>query len=253
MTGTPLEDLRRYLDEFLSIQEIPDYPGAWNGLQVEGPRQVRRIAAAVDGCEATIREAAAAECDLLLVHHGLLWGAPQRFVGPAYRRLEALVRAGIAVYAAHLPLDVHPEIGNNAELARMIGVEGNEGFAEYQGRTIGRAGNWRGSRTELVARLAEALGCEPRVLPFGPEAIERVGVLTGSGGSSVREAAERGLDALITGEASHPAYFDAEEHHVNVILAGHYATETLGVCALARHLADRFGVAWVFVDHPTGF
>jgi len=248
-----LAEIRSYLDDYLEVDRIPDYPGAVNGLQVEGRGEVRGVAAAVDACRFTIEEAARREVDLLLVHHGLFWGAPQPWTGARYRRLEALVQSGLAVYSSHLPLDVHPEVGNNPLLAQELGMRVTGEFAQYRGVAIGRTGRFDGTREELVCRVSRRLGCEPAVYPFGPERVEHLAILTGSGGSSVAEAAARGADTFVTGEGTHPSFFDAEENGINLILAGHYATETVGVRALAAHVAERFSLpAPQFIDHPTG-
>jgi dinuclear metal center YbgI/SA1388 family protein len=248
-----LLELARYLDEFLRVAAIRDAREALNGLQVESRRsQVSRIAAAVDVNAATIAMAARAEADLLIVHHGLFWGGLRPLTGPSHRRIRALVEHDLALYAAHLPLDCHPEVGNNPVLARQLGVALGGEFGSYEGQAIGVWGELSLARDELRTRLNALLGAHTRVLAFGAERSMRVGIVTGAGGSAIVEAAAAGLDTLITGEAPHWAYFDAEEFGVNVFLAGHYATETVGVQALAAHLESRFGIPWVFLDHPTG-
>jgi dinuclear metal center YbgI/SA1388 family protein len=156
------------------------------------------------------------------------------------------------VYSSHLPLDTHPELGNNAVLARELGVEVEGPFAEYKGVSLGIHGVLDLSRETLCARLDDLLGGPVRMIPGGPERVRRVGVLTGGGGSFANAALEAGLDALITGEGSHHTYFDAMEGGLNLFYGGHYATETWGVKALAEHVADRFGLEWTFLDLPTG-
>ena len=252
MAPISLQELCEYLDDFLRVGETPDFKGAMNGLQVDGANAITTIAAAVDACERTIEGAASAGANLLLVHHGLFWDAPFRMTGMHYRRFSKLIREGISVYSAHLPLDVHPVVGNNAVLARGLGIPLDGGFSEYEGVTVGGFGPWVEPREKLVGRIAEQLRCEPRLLPFGPETTGVVGILTGAGGSAVREASALGIDTLITGEAAHPVFFHAEENRMNLILAGHYATETVGVGALAEHLAAKFSLEHVFLDHPTG-
>jgi len=248
-----LDDLVRYLDDYLRIKdEVADSAEALNGLQVASAGEVTRLAAAVDLCEATIRMAAEQGADCLLVHHGLFWGGPRPLVGAPYRRVAALVQSNIAVYAAHLPLDRHPDVGNNPVLARLLGVTLRGEFGSYHGAPIGVWGELRGSRDDLTRALAKTLGTPPRLLPFGPDRIHRVGVVTGAGGSLIPQAAAAGLDTYVTGEGQHWTFFDAEELGVNVFYAGHYATETVGVKALAEHLAAKFDLPWVFLDHPTG-
>jgi dinuclear metal center YbgI/SA1388 family protein len=248
-----LTDLQAHLDQFLALgAEIADAPEALNGLQVANRGEVTRVAAAVDACEATIRMAAEDGADCLIVHHGLFWGGLRPLVGPAYRRVATLVEHDIALYAAHLPLDRHPEIGNNAVLARMLGVAVQGEFGAYRGAPIGVWGELDATREDLTDAVAAALHAAPRLLPFGPERVRRVGVITGAGGSMIPQAAAAGLDTLVTGEGPHWTYFDAEELGLNVYYAGHYATETVGIKALGEHIAARFDLPWVFLDHPTG-
>ena len=247
-----LRDLVTYLDGYLSIASIQDYPNALNGLQVDGPEDVARIAVAVDATAASIEAAIEAGAGLLIVHHGLFWDGNRPVTGRRYRRLKALMDARVALYAAHLPLDAHPEVGNNAVLARELGIDARGRFAPFQGAELGVWGELKITREALCARLDEVLGGRVKLIPGGPERIERVGVVTGGGGGFVAEAAAAGLDALVTGEGSHHTYFDATEGGVNLYYGGHYATETWGVRALAGHLEERFGLPWTFIDQPTG-
>lgn len=251
-----LETLVRYLDDYLRLgEEVADAPEALNGLQLGNSGEVSKLAAAVDMCEATARMAVEQRADCLLVHHGLFWGGLRPLVGPAYRRVAALIKGNVALYAAHLPLDRHPEVGNNCVLARLLGITVRGEFGSYHGAPIGFWGEYDGTRDELSRSLATALGtaaAQPRLLPFGPERVQRVGVVTGAGGSLIPQAAAAGLDTYVTGEGQHWTFFDAEELHMNVIYAGHYATETVGVKALAAHVSQKFDVPWVFLDHPTG-
>jgi len=247
-----LDDLVQYLDGFLRIRDVTDDRNAVNGLQVANTGEVRRIAAAVDACQATIDATAERRADLLLVHHGLFWGGLEPLTGRAYRRAAALLRNDIAVYSCHLPLDLHPEVGNNAVLARKLGMTVSGWFGDYLGAPIGICGEIDLPREELRALVAGVLGVPVRLIPGGPERSRRVGVITGAAGSLTRQAAEAGLDTFITGEGQHWTFHDAQEFGVNVLHAGHYATETLGVQALAAHLAERFQLTWTFVDHPTG-
>lgn len=247
-----LEDLVAYLDDYLRVREVGDDPNALNGLQVENAGQVQHLAVAVDACQASIDLAAERGADLLIVHHGLYWGGLEPLVGRQFRRFGALVRHGIALYSAHIPLDRHPEVGNNVVLARQLGLEVRGWFGEHRGAPIGAWGELDLPREALVQRLGGVLGVTPRLLAGGPERARRVGVITGGAGSMIRQAKDAGLDTFITGEGQHWTYFDAEELGVNVVYAGHYATETVGVKALAEHLAERFQLPWSFIDHPTG-
>lgn len=248
-----LVELARYLDGHLRLGDVRDAPEALNGLQVENRRRsVSRVAAAVDACATTIELAAAAGADLLLVHHGLFWGGLRAVAGPQYRRLAALIQHDIAVYSAHLPLDCHPDLGNNPVLARQLGVTIRGDFGMLDGQPIGVWGEASLGREALMDRIRAVLGGTPRLLPFGPERVARVGIITGAGARAIPQAVAAGLDTFVTGEGPHWTFFDAEELGINVVLAGHYATETVGVKALAAHLEARFGLPWVFLDHPTG-
>jgi dinuclear metal center YbgI/SA1388 family protein len=241
-------DLARYLDGLLENSEIKEYPNALNGLQIENTKKVEKIFAAVDACEATIQAAVAAGADLLLVHHGLFWSGLRPVTGPTYRKLRALLAADIAVYSSHLPLDAHPVYGNNAVFADMLN------FPKRRDPFLGIG--WKVEvdldRSELLDRVAGAVGGRVHLAPGGPARVRRVGVVTGGAGGEVFRAAAEGVDTFLTGEGSHWTYTAAEEAGINLIYAGHYATETFGVKALAAHVAEKFGLAWEFFDHPTG-
>jgi len=247
-----LDDLVAYLNEYLRVDEVEDYDRALNGLQVENSGEVRHAAVAVDACQAVIDQAAQLGADLLIVHHGLFWSGVQPVTGRAYRRLSALVRHDIALYSSHLPLDRHPQVGNNPVLARLIGVEVRGWWGEFRGSPLGVWGEVDVTREALGERIGAALGAAPMVIAGGPAKIHRVGIVTGAGGSLIGAAKDAGLDALVTGEGAHHTYHDAEELGVNVYYGGHYRTETVGVRALAEHVAERFQLPWSFIDHPTG-
>lgn len=247
-----LEELCSYLNEYLRVSEVPDYSPALNGLQVENSGEVRRIAVAVDAAQATIDRAIEGGADLLLVHHGLFWDGNQPVTGRRYRRLRALLEADVAVYSAHVPLDVHPEVGNNVTLARALGIELQGTFGSYKGVPLGVWGTLDVRREALCARLDEVLARPVKLIPGGRERVRRVGVITGGAGGEVTAARAAGLDAFITGEGAHHHFFDAEEDGINLFFGGHYATEVWGVRALAAHLESRFGLPWTFIDHPTG-
>lgn len=242
-----------YLDDYLRVSQVPDYPNALNGLQVDGGRgEVRRIAVAVDAAQHTIDAAVRGGADLLIVHHGLFWDGNRTVTGRRYRRLKALMDADLPLYASHLPLDVHPEVGNNAVLARELGVDIRGAFGEYRGFPVGVWGELEIRREALCARLDALLGGRVKLVPGGPEQVRTVAVITGGAGGETAGAAAAGYDAYVSGEGAHHNFFDAEEGGINLLLGGHYATETFGVRALARHLEERFRIEWTFIDHPTG-
>lgn len=248
----PLADLVAYLDRELRTAAVPDYPGAHNGLQIANDGMVGRIVAAVDASLPVIEAAAAGGPGLLLVHHGLFWQGVQPVTGAWRRKLKTALDAGLAVYSSHLPLDVHPQWGNNALLAQAIGLAEPAPFLQQKGLHIGLKGAWHGSSADLKARLAEVLGGPVHHCPAGPEPIRSLGLVTGGAGSEVAAAAAEGVDAFVTGEGPHWSYPLAEELGIHVFYGGHYATETFGVRALAAHLSAHHGLPWSFIDRPSG-
>lgn len=238
------DELVRYLDTYLRLAAFPQDPSL-NGLQVEGKQEVRKVGAAVDAAEATFRQALAEGVDFLLVHHGLFWGKPFPIAGHHKRRLELLFQGGINLYAAHLPLDAHEEVGNNHELARALGLEALEPY------DVGVRGRFP-LPTPLV-RVADMLGqltgMQPLVHQGGRETVETVVIVSGGAAGLVSRVE---ADLFITGEPKHSVFHETFERGLNVIYAGHYDTEVFGVKALAKHLEARFGLPWVFLDHPTG-
>jgi len=247
-----LAEIVAYLDRELNVSSIPDYPGAVNGLQLANEGRVDRIVAAVDASLPVIEAAAEGGPGLLIVHHGMFWQGAQPVTGAFYRKLKTAMEAGLAIYSSHLPLDVHPEWGNNILLAKAVGLFNMEPFFEQKGLHLGLRGTWDGTRRELVESLENAVGGHVHVCPAGPEAIQRVGLITGGAGSEVSKVAASGVDTFITGEGPHWSYPLAEELGMNLLFAGHYATETFGVRALSNHLSAVHGIPWAFIDHPTG-
>ncbi len=253
-----LADIVAFCDEYLKVSETPDYPPALNGLQVAGPGEVRRIAAAVDLSLRAIRAAVDGGAELLLVHHGIFWGGLRPLTGAHFTRVEALMQAKMGVYSSHLPLDRHPAIGNNILLARELGLKPEAGFAKHDGIEIGLRGNGPVRTDELMQRarrFSESCGGTLRHTPFDQDRITKSwAICTGAGAdaNTLGEAASRKIDTLIVGEGPHWTAVEAEEQNLVILYAGHYATETLGVSALARTVAEKFGVEWFFVDAPTG-
>jgi dinuclear metal center YbgI/SA1388 family protein len=241
-----------YCDQLLRTGEVGDYDGAVNGLQVENRGPVTRIAATVDASLATVRLAIAARADLLIVHHGLFWSPSHPWTGKKYELLRLLVENNLAVYSSHLPLDLHPKLGNNAQLCAALGLKKLQPFFLTHGQTIGFKSRTKISRSELASRLAHATGAKPRIIPGGPKICRRIGVVTGGAGGDLKLAAAEGVDTFVTGEGPHWTYAAAEELGLNIIYGGHYATETFGVKALAAELEKKFRLPWFFLDHPTG-
>ncbi len=248
-----LSEIVQFLDEFLEIGEWEDKSN--NGLQVEGKEEVERIAFAVDACLEVFRRAKEKGADMVVVHHGLIWGGIDYVRGVVKERLKFLLENDMSLYAAHIPLDAHPKVGNNVQLLRLINAEPEGRFGKYKGKEIGFYGRFEKpvGIDELERKLKDRLGGRVTSLKFGKDRVERVGAVSGKGAFALIEAAEMGLDLFITGEAEHGAYHIAKEYGVNVIFAGHYLTETLGVKALMNVIAEEFTEVEVFfIDVPTG-
>lgn len=252
MSKASLAAIVSYCDRLLRTARVQDYERAANGLQVENGGVVTRIAAAVDASLATVRLAAAAKADLLLVHHGLFWEPAHPWTGKRHELIRCLIEHNLAVYSAHLPLDAHPRLGNNALLCGVLGLKKLRPFFFDHGLFLGFQAQARIPRADLVRRLQRATGETPRLIPGGPQICRRIGVVSGGAGGDLKKAADEGVDTFITGEGPHWTYALAEELRINVLYGGHYATETFGVKALAAHLSSRFKVPWTFLDHPTG-
>lgn len=251
LSSTSLSRLVAHLDTVLDLPGFPDYPRAVNGLQVDGPSAVTHVAVAVDAAEYSIRRATEVGADLLVVHHGLFWAGSSPLTGRLYRRIAPLIREGVALYSAHLPLDAHPELGNCIGLVRALGLKATGRFASYEGRDIGYVAETHESLVGFGDRVRGELGDPVEVIAGGPKLVERVAVITGSGAGFVEEASRLGADTLLTGEAAHHTVVDARELGLNVVLAGHYRTETYGVRAIGAHLEETFGLPWTFLDHPS--
>ncbi|MCK9588434.1 MAG: Nif3-like dinuclear metal center hexameric protein [Terrimicrobiaceae bacterium] len=247
-----LNEVVGYLEDLLNIPLMGDYPNACNGLQVENSGGLSKIGAAVDACEAVIAEAAAAGVDLLLVHHGLFWGGLAPLTGAAYRKTRMILEADMAVYSAHLPLDAHARFGNNVLLGEALGFENGAPFFPAAGQPIGWRFEAEINREVLRNLIEKAVGGNVHLAPGGPVLARKIGIVTGGAGGDVARAAEAGVDTLITGEGPHWSFTAAEELGINLFYAGHYATETFGVKALAAELSEKFALPWQFIDHPTG-
>ncbi len=248
-----LRDLVKAANQWLDVGSVPDYPGALNGLQLENSGRVEVVAAAVDACLPVIEAACERGVDLLLVHHGLFWQGAQKIEGPLYRKLKLAMDHDLAIYSAHLPLDIHPELGNNARMMAELGIPETEPFFPWKGIELGLRARVDFSRSDLLERIGKLTGSRPLLCPGGPENVKEIGLITGGAGSQIHELAETGIDTFITGEGPHWSYTAAEELGINLVYAGHYATETFGVKALAARWALEFeGLKVDFIDHPTG-
>jgi len=247
-----LSDIVSYTDRFLRIRDVGDWDNALNGLQIENSGHVTRVGAAVDVSTRVLTEAAIRDIDFLIVHHGLFWPGLQPVRGALRRQLRLAFEKNVALYSAHLPLDVHPQVGNNAQLVAALGLKSAEPFLEEKGQPVGLKIRVSLQRGDLVRKLEKALNGLVKLFDFGPKQTRALGVVTGAAGSEIYRVADEGIDTFITGEAPHWAAVAAEELGMNILLAGHYATEVFGVKALAAHLSKRFRVPWEFIDCPTG-
>lgn len=247
-----LRKITNWLDEELRTAEIVDYAGAINGLQLENNGSVTKVAAAVDATLPVIQKAIDAGADLLLVHHGMFWQGTQPLTGAFYQKIKMAMDANLAIYSSHLPLDVHPQWGNNVALCRALGIHPTETFLPYKGMDVGLVGELNISLKELIARTERAVGGSVHYCQGGYEECRKIGVCTGGAGSEIAAVAAAGVDTFLTGEGPHWSYGLAEELGLNVIYAGHYATETFGVKLLSMELASRFDLQCIFIDHPSG-
>jgi dinuclear metal center YbgI/SA1388 family protein len=246
-----LREITRYIDKYLRIQEIGDWDNALNGVQIENSGRVTKIGAAVDVSTRALAEAATQSVDFLVVHHGLFWPGLRRVSGPLRRQLKLAFENDIALYSAHLPLDLHPHVGNNAQLAKALGLVSTTPFFEEKGQLVGLKARVSISRNDILQRLNKSLGGNIKAFEFGPSKPNMVGVVTGGAGGEIDRVAAEKIDTFITGEAPHWAAIAAAELGINLLLGGHYATETFGVKALAKHLSRRFDIPWAFLDFPT--
>ena len=245
-------DILEELDGILQPARFEDYGP--NGLQVPGAAEVATVATGVSAQLELFELAAAERAQLLIVHHGLFWGSgPGPIDASLKRRLEVLFAGDIGLAAYHLPLDAHPEFGNNALLARALGAERLEPFALHHGEPIGFLAHLAADgieASELFARVGEITAREPLVFEAGPAQVRSVAIVSGAGSDYLADAAAAGADALLTGEPAERVMAQSRESGLHFIAAGHYATETLGVRRLGEHLAERFGVRHVFLDVP---
>ncbi len=241
------------LDKELKIDEIPDYSGALNGLQLENNGQITKVGAAVDASLPVIKKAIDEGVDFLIVHHGMFWHGAQKLTGAQYQKLKIAMDSNLAIYSAHIPLDIHPRFGNNSLLCDLIGMDKPEPYHDWKGYQLGLKQRLTCSLEELVERTESAVGgavhfCRGKL----DDNVGMVGVITGAAGSEIQTMADAGIHTFITGEGPHWSYSLSEELGVNLIYGGHYATETFGVKCISEFLSDRFSLLNVYIDHPTG-
>ncbi len=250
-----LTELDRWLAGFLGLAGLDGIDPSRNGLQVSRrAAEVRKAAFAVDASLESFRRAAEWGADMLFVHHGLFWEEPLRIVGTLYERIRFLVERDLALYAAHIPLDMHPEVGNNIGIARLLGLGDIAPFGQWKSMKIGFKGTLPSpmSIDEVCSRLAGRQGEKVRSLPFGPAQVRSIGIVSGGAPWEALQAIGEGLDCYVTGEAAHGIYHHCLEARIHCIFAGHYHSETFGVRELAGRLARDTGLETTFLDVPTG-
>lgn len=246
------DELVRYLNDYLAIADYSDI--SLNGLQVEGADEVNKVAFAVDSSYSTFEQAADTGADMLVVHHGLFWGKELPITGMHKRRVQYLLEKNISLYAAHIPLDAHKEVGNNWGLAQIVGMTDLEDFGTWKGTPLGVKGKFPNpiSLRDLADTLEKQLGESVLVHAGGPVEISSLGIISGGASWDVVTAAEQGLDAFLTGEPKHEVFYETFERGINALYAGHYMTETVGVTLLAEKLKQEFGLETQFIMLPTG-
>jgi len=246
-----LDELVSFCNTRTRLSAYTDAPGAMNGLQVANNGTVTKIGAAVDAGLVPFQQATALGVDFLIVHHGMYWDMPQPITGPVYERVKTLISRNCALYSNHLPLDGHPEIGNNALLAQQLGLTPDAAFMIIEGESVGCSAPWAGSRDDLHAALQSQY---ERVVPitYGSAQPDRVAFCSGSGNSALRELLQTGIDTMVTGEMREEHFNVAQEHGLNLFLCGHYATEVHAVQALAAEASAKFDLPWEFIktDNP---
>jgi dinuclear metal center YbgI/SA1388 family protein len=250
----PLDEIVSYLNTLLDIEKIKD--SSCNGLQVQGVKEVRRVGCAVDACMAVYRKAAAKNCQMLVVHHGLIWTGLTSISGTTRDQVQFLIKNGINLYTAHLPLDLHPVLGNNIMLAKALNLSEVKPFGKYHGNSIGFQGILPKPCTiaELGSACNKKLGAGTEkcsMLAFGKAKIRTVAIVSGGGSDAIPEAIDKKLDCFITGEPNHWNHHTALEGGLNVLYLGHYRSETPGVKAVGEDLKRKFDVETVFIDEPT--
>ena len=240
------DEILSYANEFLDLASYSDYGPM--GLQVVGSAEVRKIACGVSASRDLFERGGESGAHMVIVHHGLFWDRDSRVIDPVMKgRLKALFDYDLSLVAYHLALDAHPEVGNNALLARELGVKTEQRFTDWG---YGGPLEQPVPISEFATRVEEKLGRMPLVFSYGPEQVERVAILSGGAAGHLADAAAEGYDCFVTGEADEPTKHAAKESGVHFVAGGHYATETLGVRALSAKLADQFGLEWEFVDLP---
>lgn len=244
--------ITRFLNKLLDIRHVPD--SSKNGMQVRSSKEIKKVAFAVDACMEVFERAKKENCDLVIVHHGIFWKKKYQLQKQLDKRVNFLKNNNISLYASHLPLDLHLELGNAAQIAKILDLEKVKEFGIYGGIFVGVQGVFKNKimLKEIKTILDKKLQTKSKAYKFNDNKIKSIGIVTGGGASTLNEAIEKKLDCFLTGEESHSVYHYAKEGNLDLTFAGHYATETLGVKALMPTLKEKFDVETIFIDVPTG-
>lgn len=243
--------LTSHLDALLNIASIPDI--SCNGLQCDGKNEIKKIGLAVDACMQTYKQAVEKNCDIVIVHHGFIWDGLKSITGVIYKQLKFAIDHKLNVYAAHLPLDLHPDLGNNIHLSKILGLTDIKPFGEYHGTMVGFSGKLKkGLSNEEIGKIFQKkIGGTPTFLPFGKEKNTSIAIVSGACPEALHETIKKEIDCFITGEGTHWNHHVALESGINVIFLGHYHSEQHGVMALGKHLEETFGIQTEYLDDPT--
>lgn len=250
-----VRELLKDLYLYLNIEDFVSSDISLNGLQVGNPdKEVKRIAFAVDACQASIDKAVKNKADILFVHHGIFWGKPLAVTGAHYSRVKTLIDNDVCLFACHLPLDAHPVLGNNAQMAYKLGIKEMKPFSEYHGKMIGFYGTLEKAMTnsEIIKTLGVRVNSSTVVIAGGKKKSKTVGIISGGAAYDVHDAIDMGLDAYITGEKTHSVYHDCMENKINMLCLGHYETEVFGVKAVMDYVKKKYNLETCFIDVPTG-
>lgn len=245
---TNSKEIAQYLSELLETSSFEDTSN--NGLQVENEGQVQKVAFAVDACLETFQKAKEQGCQMLITHHGLIWEGIKYIKGNTYQKIKHLITNNLALYTSHLPLDAHPQYGNNTQLAQLLHLQEQKPFGFYKDKMIGCMGT-TDTTLEQIKMLLRQHNMKTTTLPFGPQQIKKIALISGGAAAEVVQAMKVKADLYITGEPLHYLHHLAKENNINVIFAGHYETEVWGVKALMPLIKEKFSVETVFIDVPT--
>ena len=247
---TKLNEIVGFLDDYLKIKSIPDYPNAYNGLQAGEDIEIKTVAAAVDADIDSIKEAIEKNVDLLIVHHGLFWQGVEPLTGSWREKCNLILESGICIYSSHIPLDIHPEVGNSALLAKALNLKNIKACHPWKGVNLAIKGNLNNSGQGLTQKLQSLLGKKPTALLHGEEIIDELYIITGGAGGELANLFKTGAKNFLTGEGSHWNTVYAKENKMNLFLAWHYLNETFGIKEVTNLISRRYKLKTKQISHP---